>query len=74
MLGKRLRKMSQGRWEWVHGRIGAVIATLLDMGWTPTKPNTWTDDAGNDWGIDASSSGLSGDLHKVISNSVKIQQ
>ena len=31
------------RWHYVRGPITAVIATLLDMDWTPERPDCWID-------------------------------
>ena len=45
----RLQAKHLGRWNGVTGHIGAVIATLLDLGWDPASPATWKDPEGQEW-------------------------
>ena len=52
----RLQEKHMGRWNGVTGHIGAVIATLLDLGWDPTSPATWKDNEGQVWAMDGNSS------------------
>ena len=36
-----LRLAAPNRWNLVRGPMGAVIATLLDLGWEPLHPDEW---------------------------------
>ena len=42
----------QVRWNAVTGPLGALICTLLDMGWRPARPHLWTDHQGDTWTLD----------------------
>eukprot|EP00959_Pyramimonas_sp_CCMP1952_P469423 9494906-Pyramimonas_sp.AAC.1 len=37
----RLDILASKRWRRVRGPIGAVVATLLDVGWKPVSPVEW---------------------------------
>ena len=45
----RLELKHLGRWNGVTGHIGAVLATLVDLGWDPMEPAKWKDDQGTLW-------------------------
>ena len=45
-------KTATARWRHARGPLGALIATLLDHGWTPTAADRWEDPAGQGWQID----------------------
>ena len=46
----KLDKIAQGhRWVAVRGIVSATICTLLDLGWQPSKANTWEDATGGVW-------------------------
>jgi ribonuclease HI len=45
----RLKGSAKTRWSIVVGPTSASIATLLDFGWVPLRPNIWTDPAGCTW-------------------------
>jgi hypothetical protein len=63
---KRLESKHLGRWNGVTGHIGAVIATLLDLGWDPVGPATWKDNRGHLCALDSNSSSLKKDLQSII--------
>jgi ribonuclease HI len=46
------------RWGKVKGPMGAVIATLMDLGWQPEGPTRWGDPQGNRWQIDPRRAGV----------------
>jgi hypothetical protein len=46
------------RWGQVKGPMGAVIATLTDLGWIPEGPTRWTDPFGSIWQIDPRRAGV----------------
>ena len=62
-----------GRWNGVSGHIGAVIATLLDLGWDPVSPSTWKDNHGNLWALDGNSSSLKRDLQSIVGTTIQEQ-
>ncbi len=67
----KLVQMNQGRWNGVHGHIGAVVATLLDLGWSPRSPLRWTDDQDVEWILYGAATGLKGDLQQIIGDSIQ---
>ena len=46
------------RWQKVKGPMGAVIATLADLGWQPHTPTRWEDHEGEVWEIDPQRPGV----------------
>lgn len=55
------------------GHIGAVIATLLDLGWDPLSPATWKDGEGNTWALDGTSASLKRDIQGVVGKAIQDQ-
>ena len=50
------------RWQRVVGPMGAVIATLYDIGWEPEDVTRWTDPQGDTWDFQPGTPGLYHDL------------
>ena len=69
----RLEQKHLGRWNGVSGHIGAVIATLLDLGWSPVSPSTWRDNRGILWALDGDSPSLKKDLQSIIGSTIQEQ-
>jgi hypothetical protein len=46
------------RWSEIKGPMGAVIATLVDLGWQPQGPTRWADPQGDIWQIDPRRAGV----------------
>ena len=47
-----LKAMGAMRWRRVKGPIVALIAALLDLGWSPTTSTRWTDSNCEVWQLD----------------------
>ena len=51
--------------------MGAVSATLMDLGWTPCSPTIWTDPGGNQWDIDPKAPGVAVHLKAVVAEYIE---
>ena len=56
----KLRELISGprRWSRVRGPMAAVVATIVDLGWVPLKPDEWEDETGENWQLNLSSPGV----------------
>ena len=64
----------EGRhWSIAHCFIGNVIATLLDMNWSPYFPYAWKDDQGNVWTLEGSICDKRPFMTEIIHASRKVQ-
>jgi hypothetical protein len=59
------------RWHQVRGPMGAVVATLMDLGWKPGSPTSWTDPDGIQWDIDPSAPGVAVQLKAVVAEFIE---
>ena len=53
--------------------MGAVIATLRDIGWDPNSPTRWTDPDEQQWDFDPGSPGLHHDLKHHLAHHITKQ-
>ena len=62
------------KWKRVTGYLGAVLVTLVDIGWKPKAPLQWDDDTGEPWELDPSDPSFDttfcGHLQRCISTEV----
>jgi len=71
MVGEKLAKK---RWSLARGPIGALIATLLEIGWVPCGPTRWKDQGDALWrasgkNFDELNKQLENDVHKFLCRS-----
>ena len=59
------------RWNRVKGIIGAVIATLFDIGWIPQEPSKWVDPQGVLWVFDYTSPHLNGRFFQNLQEQIQ---
>ena len=57
------------RWSKVGGHLAAVVATLMDKGWQPHRPDKWEDPQGQLWELDLQSDICGQQLAKVLTHS-----
>jgi hypothetical protein len=59
------------RWHQVRGPMGAVVATLRDLGWKPDSPTQWTDPDGHHWDIDPGAPGVAVQLKALVAEFIE---
>jgi len=52
--GQLVRRLGPLKWRWtrVRGPMAAAVATLMDIGWRPTRPDLWTSPEGDTFALD----------------------